>query len=57
MPNNGPSGELLDDQLLIACGEKSIKPSLLQREGKKIMSIDDFLRGIKMNKGVILNKE
>ena len=57
MPNNGPSGELLDDQLLIACGKKSIKPSLLQREGKKIMSIDAFLRGIKMNKGIILNKE
>ena len=57
MLSNGQPGELLNDQLLIACGEKSIKPSVLQREGKKMMSLNDFLRGIKIKKGVILNKE
>ena len=57
MLSNGQPGELLNDQLLIACSEKSIKQSVLQREGKKMMSLNDFLRGIKIKKGVILNKE
>jgi methionyl-tRNA formyltransferase len=57
MDNTGTPGELLDDELLIACGDKSIKPLTLQREGKKPMSLGDFLRGSRIKKGIILNSE
>jgi len=30
---------------MIACKDGSILPTLIQREGKKTVSLDDFLRG------------
>ena len=50
----GKSGEVLDDCLVIGCKEKAIKILLIQKEGKKILNIRDFLTGYKIKKGEIL---
>lgn len=42
----GAPGEVLDDQLTIACGEGAIRIIELQREGKAWMQAADFLRGV-----------
>ena len=47
----GPAGEALNDDLVIACGEKSVQLTLLQREGKKSAQSKDFLRGLPVPKG------
>ena len=41
----GGPGDLLDDQLTIACGEGAIRIIELQRAGKQPMKAVDFLRG------------
>lgn len=38
-------GEILDNHLTIACAIGEIKPILVQRAGKGVMKIEDFLRG------------
>jgi methionyl-tRNA formyltransferase len=42
----GAPGEILDDALLVACGEGAVRLLKLQREGKNIQSTDDFVRGL-----------
>ena len=49
--SRGNPGEVLDDELTIACKEKSIKISMLQKEGKKKLTSKDFLTGYKIKKG------
>tara|TARA_Y100000591_G_scaffold331174_1_gene364248 strand:- start:1506 stop:2426 length:921 start_codon:yes stop_codon:yes gene_type:complete len=49
--HKGRPGEVLDDELTIACKENSIKISLLQKEGKKKLTSKDFLIGYKIKKG------
>ena len=49
--SKGNPGEVLDDELTIACKENSIKISLLQKEGKKQLKSKDFLIGYKIKKG------
>ena len=44
----GAPGEVLDDQLTIACGDGAIRILELQREGKARMQATDFLRGVKV---------
>jgi methionyl-tRNA formyltransferase len=44
-------GEILDDQLTIACGEGALRPTRLQRAGKAAMSAADFLRGFSLPAG------
>tara|TARA_B100000579_G_C22804292_1_gene841613 strand:- start:830 stop:1753 length:924 start_codon:yes stop_codon:yes gene_type:complete len=41
----GQSSTILNKQFVIACKEGSIIPTLIQREGKKTVSLDNFLRG------------
>jgi len=41
----GRPGEVVDDKLTIACGEGAVRLVEVQREGKKPMSADEFLRG------------
>jgi methionyl-tRNA formyltransferase len=48
---SGAPGEVLDDALLIACGEGAIRILQLQRPGKGPMNADDFLRGSRIEKG------
>ena len=51
----GKPGEVLDDELTIACGSGAIRPLRLQRAGKPAMDRDDFLRGNPIAKGTILS--
>jgi methionyl-tRNA formyltransferase len=44
----GAPGEVLDDELTIACGDGAIRILELQREGKARMQATDFLRGVKV---------
>jgi len=48
---SGPAGEILDDQLTIACADQAIKPLVLQRPGKGAMIVADFLNGITIKPG------
>jgi len=41
----GAPGEVLDDQLLIACGEGAVRLLTVQREGRGPLAADVFLRG------------
>ncbi|MGE3931143.1 MAG: methionyl-tRNA formyltransferase [Hyphomonadaceae bacterium] len=41
----GAPGEVLDDSLLIACGEGAVRLMKVQREGRAAMEAADFLRG------------
>ncbi|SMQ61263.1 methionyl-tRNA formyltransferase [Altererythrobacter xiamenensis] len=50
----GTPGEVLDDQLTIACGEAAIRPLRLQRAGKPAMDRADFLRGRQVPRGTKL---
>ena len=36
---------ILNKDFMIACKDGAILPLLIQREGKKVVSLDDFLRG------------
>jgi len=38
-------GTVLDEHLTVACGEGAVRLTLVQREGKKPMAADEFLRG------------
>ena len=41
----GKSSTILNKDFMIACKDGAIIPLLIQREGKKVVSLDDFLRG------------
>ncbi len=41
----GAPGQVLDDRLLIACGEGAVRLLRVQREGKAAQSAEDYLRG------------
>ena len=51
---HGQPGEVLDDQLTIACGNGVLSPALVQRAGKGAMGRDELLRGFAIPKGTIL---
>lgn len=54
-PGDASPGTVLDDRLLIACGEDSaLRPTLLQRPGRKALPLDEFLRGTKIARGTTL---
>lgn len=48
-------GTVIDDQLTIACGSGYIRPLLLQRQGKKMIYTDAFLRGYSIKQFEILH--
>jgi methionyl-tRNA formyltransferase len=51
----GSPGDVLDDQLLIACGDGALRLRALQRPGKSAMAADDLLRGYAVPKGAKLS--
>ena len=54
---SGHPGEVLNDKLEIACfNNESIKVIEIQKEGKKIQGIGEFLNGSRIHKGCILNE-
>ncbi len=48
---SGLAGEIIDDQLTIACADGAIKPLILQRPGKGAMDLMAFLNGITVTPG------
>ncbi len=51
---SGAPGEVLDDNLTIACGEGAFRPTRIQRPGKAPMTAADLLRGYALPKGTML---
>ena len=51
---HGATGEIMDDQLTIACNTNAIRPTLIQRAGKPVMPTADLLRGKAIPAGTIL---
>ena len=47
----GNPGEILDENFTVACKDKSLKILKIQKEGKNILSIKNFLAGTKIYKG------
>lgn len=50
----GKPGQVLDDQLTIACGEGAVRLLELQRSGKQVMAAPAFLRGFAVHPGASL---
>jgi methionyl-tRNA formyltransferase len=50
----GNDGLVLDDALLIQCGDGAIRPTLVQRSGRAAMTLGELLRGFAIPKGTIL---
>jgi methionyl-tRNA formyltransferase len=48
---SGPPGQILDDNLLIACGTGAVRLLKAQREGKGAQNASDFLRGFPLIPG------
>ena len=51
---NGKKGEVIDDNLTIACGNGALKVEKIQKEGKKILDTKSFLAGYQIKKGETL---
>ena len=51
----GKAGEIIDNNLTVACKKNSIRILLIQKEGKKILKTKDFLIGYKFKKGEYLS--
>jgi methionyl-tRNA formyltransferase len=45
---------VLDDRLLIACGDGAVRILRAQREGRSAQSAPDFLRGFPLTAGAML---
>ncbi len=50
----GTAGTVIDEALVIACGEDALRPTLLQRAGKAAMARGDFARGFMIAPGTRL---
>jgi len=51
----GKPGEVLDDRLTIGCGSGAIRPTLIQRAGKKPMGVEELSRGFAIPEGTMLS--
>lgn len=51
---SGPIGQVLDDQLTIACADGAIRPRIIQRAGRPAMALEEFLRGQAIAPGTLL---
>ena len=49
--NKGEPGSVISEDLEICCGEGSIKILTIQREGKRVQKINEFLLGTQIKKG------
>lgn len=52
---SGAAGEILDDQLTIACGVGALRPTLVQRAGRGAMHPSELLRGFPLAPGTRLS--
>jgi methionyl-tRNA formyltransferase len=51
----GAPGEVLDDRLLVACGDGAVRLLRVQREGRGPQDTEAFLRGSPVAPGVRLD--
>jgi methionyl-tRNA formyltransferase len=51
----GAPGEVIDDRLTVACAEGALRLTELQRAGGRSVTAEEFLRGLKMEKGTELS--
>jgi methionyl-tRNA formyltransferase len=51
---SGAPGTVLDERLMIACGDGALRPTLVKRAGKRAMSAEEMLRGFAVPKGTHL---
>jgi methionyl-tRNA formyltransferase len=51
---NFTPGEVVDDKLTIACADGFLIPKLMQREGRKMIYTDAFLRGYNIAQGSVI---
>jgi methionyl-tRNA formyltransferase len=51
---SGEPGEVLDDKLLVACGDSAVRLLRVQREGRQAVDAGDFLRGAPIAAGTVL---
>jgi len=51
---SGSPGEILDDQLTVACGGGALRLVRLQRAGRGVMDVGELLRGFALPKGTTL---
>jgi methionyl-tRNA formyltransferase len=51
----GAPGEVIDDRLTVACAEGAVRLTELQRAGGRPVTAEEFLRGLKMEKGTELS--
>ncbi len=51
MFGSGVPGEVIDDQLTVACGDGALRLLLVQRVGKVVMTASDLMRGFAIPKG------
>jgi len=54
MDFEGPAGTVLDDQLTIACANGAIRPTIVQRAGRGVMTAAELLRGFAVPAGTKL---
>ena len=54
LESHAPEIILLDHQLTVACGKGSVRLLEVQRAGKRPMSAEEFLRGVKQRAGAVL---
>lgn len=50
----GAAGTVIDEALTIACGENAIRPALVQRAGRAVMTAAELLRGFPIGPGARL---
>jgi methionyl-tRNA formyltransferase len=54
-PAAGHPGEVLDDELLIACGDGAVRLLTVQREGRGVQDAETFLRGFTLPLGTVVD--
>ena len=52
---DGEPGQVLKHDMTLSCVKGSIRPTLIQRQGKYPMNLQDFLRGYRLDIGEILS--
>lgn len=51
----GEPGEVIDERLTIACADGAVRLTELQRAGGRAVTVEEFLRGIRIEKGTKLS--
>jgi methionyl-tRNA formyltransferase len=50
----GAPGELIGDDLTVACGDGALKLKQVQRAGSKVMAAEELIKGFSIPKGEVL---